>query len=136
MVQPLLIFSDWGILVLRIVLGLILIRHSLPKLKNLKGTGEWLESAGFRPGIFWAIVAGFVEFFGGLALVLGSFTQIAAIFVAGEFLVLLLKFRGKKMFVKDSGTELEWMTLTSALILMTLGGGNYSLDGFWGILLY
>ena len=136
MVQPLLIFSDWGILILRVVLGFVLVRHGLPKLSNLKGTGEWLQGVGFKPGIFWAVVVGVVEFFGGLALVFGLFTQIAAILIAGEFLVLLLKFRRGKMFVRDSATELEWMIFVGALILVTLGGGSYGLDSSWGVFLY
>ena len=53
--------------ILRIVLGVVFVAHGYPKLfKNFSGTAGWFDSIGFRPGKFWALVAGGVEFFGGL----------------------------------------------------------------------
>lgn len=134
MVQPLLVFSDWGVFVLRIVVGLIMVRHGWPKLKNLKSTGAWFEGVGFKPGIFWAAVAGLIELVGGLALVLGLLTQLAAFFIALEFLVVLLKFRKKTMF--SQAVEIDWLIFAAALIIVTLGGGAISFDQFFGLLLY
>jgi putative oxidoreductase len=134
MVQPLLVFSNWAILILRVVVGVVLMRHGLPKLKDLKGTGRWLESVGFKPGGFWAFVAGVVEFGGGLALVLGALTQFVAVIVALQFVVILLKFKKEKMFAKES--ELDWLILAAALAIATLGGGIFSLDNYFGLIVY
>lgn len=134
MIQPLLIFSDWAIFIGRVVLGLILMRHGLPKLRNLKGTGEWFQSISFRPGNFWAAVAGIVEFVGGLALVLGFLGQLAAFFVVLEFAVVLLKFKGKAMFQEDS--EKDWLIFSLALLVLTLGSGALSADEILGLVLY
>ncbi|KKU93801.1 MAG: DoxX family protein [Candidatus Jorgensenbacteria bacterium GW2011_GWA1_48_13] len=134
MIQPLLVFSNSAIFILRVVVGLVLMRHGLPKLKNIKGTGEWLQGVGFRPGNFWAVVAGLVEFVGGLALVLGFLTQLASVFIAVEFLVILVKFKKDKMFAGES--EIDWLILAAALILMTLGSGALSLERFLGLILY
>ena len=134
MIQPLLIFSDWAIFVARVVLGLILVRHGLPKLKNPKGTGVWLEGVGFRPGIFWGLVAGLLEFVGGLALVFGFLTQLASFFIVLQFLVILFKFKNKAMFEKDA--EIDWLILTLALLILTLGSGALSVDEFFGLILY
>jgi len=134
MIQPLLVFGDWAIFILRAAVGLILIRHGLPKLKNLKGTGEWLESVGFKPGTFWAAVAGVVEFAGGLALVLGFLTQLAAFFIALQFLVILVKFKKDKIFAEES--EIDWLILAAALALMTLGSGAWALERFFGLIIY
>ncbi|HXF44155.1 MAG TPA: DoxX family protein [Candidatus Paceibacterota bacterium] len=134
MIQPFLVFSNWAIFVLRVVVGLILMRHGLPKLKDLKGTGAWFGSVGFKPGMFWAAVAGIVETAGGLALVLGFLTQFFSFFVALEFLVIIIKFKKDVMFSKEA--EIDWIFLAAAIALLTLGGGAFSLDGFWGLILY
>ncbi|MBI4034198.1 MAG: DoxX family protein [Candidatus Brennerbacteria bacterium] len=134
MIQPFLVWSDWAIFVLRVVVALTLIRHGLPKLKDLRGTGGWFESVGFRPGAFWALVAGLTETLGGLAMLLGFLTQLAALLVALEFVVILVKFRGSKMFAKDA--ELEWLILAAALALMTLGSGALSLNSYFGLIVY
>ncbi len=134
MIQPFLVFSDWAIFLLRLAVGLILIRHGLPKLKNIRGTGEWFASIGFRPGNFWAVVAGLTEFVGGLALILGFLTQFVSLVVALEFLVIIVKFRKDQMFTKEA--EIDWLLLVGALALMTLGGGALSLERFLGLILY
>jgi len=134
MIQPLLVFGNWTIFVLRVVLGLILMRHGLPKLKDLKGTGSWFDSIGFRPGGFWALAAGVVEFVGGIAIILGFLTQAIALLVALQFIVILFGFKKSKMFGKES--EIDWLILTIALALAALGGGVLSLDSYLGFILY
>ena len=134
MIQPLLIFGNWAILALRVVLGLILMRHGLPKLKSLKKTGGWFEGVGFRPGVFWALVGGIIEYVGGLAIVLGFLTQLAAVFIAFEFAIILVFFRKSRMFTKEA--EIDWLILAMALAVATLGSGLLSLEGYWGLILF
>ena len=134
MIQPFLVFSNWAIFVLRVVIGLILMRHGLPKLKDIKGTGGWFQSIGFKPGTFWAVVAGVTELIGGLFLVLGFLTQLAAFFIVLEFLVILIRFKKDKMFAGES--EIDWLILAAALALLTLGSGALSLERFLGLILY
>jgi len=86
MIQPLFIFSDWGILILRLVLALILIAHGLPKIKNLKTTAQGFKEIGFKPAKFWAFIAAVAEFFGGLMLLVGFLTQLVALIIAIGFL--------------------------------------------------
>ena len=45
----LLLWSEWAIFALRVFVGALFLAHGLPKLKNLKGTGEWFQSVGFKP---------------------------------------------------------------------------------------
>ena len=55
---------DLGLLVARLVLGLLMAAHGAQKLfgwfggYGLSGTGGFLESLGFRPGRLFAAVAG------------------------------------------------------------------------------
>ena len=134
MIQFFLVFSDWGIFALRVALGLILIAHGIPKLKNLKNTAEGFSGMGFRPGIFWAIVAGLVEIFGGLGLIVGLFTQIIALLVIVEFLIIIVKVRRMKGL--GGSLDLDLLILGAALLLLTIGGGPISLERYFGLILY
>jgi len=134
MIQPLLIFSDWGILVLRIVLGALLLVHGWPKIKNLRGTGQAFEGMGFKAGVFWAAVVALVEFVGGLALIAGFFTQIVSFLVAVQFIVIILKLKlPQKSFMSF---EFDLLILAASILLLTVGGGALSSDEFLGILFY
>lgn len=136
MIQPLLVFSDWGIFILRVVLGLIMVAHGLPKIKNLRGTAREFGGMGFRPGIFWATIVALVEFVGGLGLILGFFTQFFALLVAVQFIVILFKLKLRPGAKLAGGYELDLLIAASALILATLGSGALSLEQFLGVILY
>src|SRR5208283_5839884 len=69
-------------LLLRLVIGVVFIIHGYPKFSaaQRKQGGEWMKSMGLPSGfiLFGAVV----EFFGGIALVLGIFTQVIAVLFA------------------------------------------------------
>lgn len=123
------IFSDWGIFSLRVALGAILIVHGWPKLKNIKTIGGNFAAMGFWPGAFWGPVVAIVEFFGGLALTLGFFTQIAAALFVGQFIVIII-WRMIKKHTFIGAIELDLIILAASLALLTLGGGAFSLDRY------
>ncbi len=131
MIRSLLVFSDLGLFILRFFLGIILIAHGWPKLKNLKETANNFQGMGFKPGIFWAFIVALLEFVGGLFLIFGFLTQIITFFLVIEFLVILARVKRKSPLV--GGSELDFLILAVALALMSLGGGYYSLDNFLGI---
>jgi putative oxidoreductase len=133
MIQPLYVFSDVGIAVLRVVLGLIMIAHGWPKIKNIKGTAAWMGEK-FKPGIFWAIVVSVVEFVGGIFLIAGFLTQIVSAIIAIQFVVIIIAMKRGKGLV--DGYEFDLLILAAALALLVLGGGHYGLDNLWGILIY
>jgi putative oxidoreductase len=124
------LYGDWGLLLLRVVFGAIVIAHGFPKLKNLKETGSNFTNMGFRPGAFWGTLAALLESFGGIALILGIVTTpVAALFVM-EFLVIVIWKLAKHMpFV--SGWEFDLLILSAAAVLLFFGAGAMSLDHFW-----
>src|SRR5437764_8246928 len=73
-----------GLFILRLVIGLLFVGHGAQKLwgafggHGLRGTAGFFEGIGLRPGHIHARAAGIAEFGGGLLLVLGWFTPIAA----------------------------------------------------------
>ncbi len=134
MIQPLFVFYDWAILALRIVVGVILIAHGLPKWRDMKGAADWMGSLGLRPGVLFASAAAFIEVIGGLALILGFFTQFAALLVLAQFLFIVLKVNRAKGL--KNGYELDLMIASAAAVLATTGGGLFGLDQTFGILIY
>jgi len=123
-------------LALRAVLGIEFVVHGFPKLKNLKGTAEFLASTGFKPGIFWALVLGITEFGGGLALLAGFASRIAAgLLIISMIVATLLKiFKWKIPFAKgnDAGWEWDFIILGGLVALFLLGSGSYSVDQMLG----
>lgn len=121
------IFSNWALLVLRVVFGLIFVVHGWPKIKNLKMTAQNFSAMGFRPGGFWGPLVAVVEFFGGLALILGFYVQVVAALFVVQFLVInIWKIIKRQPFV--GGFEFDLLLLAVALALLTLGAGAFSLD--------
>ena len=61
---------DLGLLLIRLVIGLLFVGHGAQKLfgwfggYGLKGTAGWLESMNMKPGILMALMAGLSEFIG------------------------------------------------------------------------
>ncbi len=119
--------------ILRVVLGMLFIVHGYPKLfKNFSSFAGWLDSMGFKPGKFWALIAGTIEFFGGLLLVIGLWTQVAGLLIAVQMLVAMWKAKWGKVGLTDQGGwELDLIYLVAGLALALTGGGIYSLDQYW-----
>jgi putative oxidoreductase len=124
----------------RIVTGLLLIPHGAQKLfgwfggHGLSSTAQFFESAlGMSPGWLWAGLAGSVEVFGGLALVLGLFTRPAALAVAVLMAVALSVHVPAGFFWSDGGIEYPLMWLVLALAIVLRGGGPWSLDARLGV---
>jgi uncharacterized membrane protein YphA (DoxX/SURF4 family) len=118
-------------LLLRLALGSLFIMHGYQKLRGLKGAAGWLKSMGL-PGEF-AIFGAVVEFFGGIALLLGIATSVIATLFALWMLStsLLQKVKMKKGYV--GGYELDITLLIASLALAAIGGGTASLAHLFGI---
>ena len=130
---------DTGLLLLRLLVGLTLAAHGAQKLfgmfqgGGLAGTGGWLESIGFRPGRRQALLAGGAELGGGLLLVLGLITPLAAGMVIGVMAVAAIAgHRGKGFFVTRGGWEYCLVLGGAAAALAFTGPGSVSLDNAMG----
>ena len=134
MIQLLFVFSDFALLILRVIVGIIFISHGWPKISDLRGTASWFSSAGFKPGNFWATFIAILEFVGGLFLIVGFFVQVLGLLFAIEMLVAFLVVNRKRGLV--GGYELDIILFAASLILATMGGGILTLDEFLGIRLY
>jgi putative oxidoreductase len=128
-----------GLLILRIVVGLLLAAHGSQKLfgwfggYGIAGTGGWLESIGFRPGKAMAVVTGLAETAGGLALVVGLLTPLAAAVVVGTMTVAAWSHAASGLWATNGGYELPLVYAVVGAALAFTGAGDYSLDNALGL---
>lgn len=135
MIQIFLIYNDEALLILRLALGLIFIAHGWPKIKDLKATAQGFAGMGFKPGKFWGTLVAVAEFFGGILLILGFFTQLVSLILAIQFIVIMIwKLKIKQKLV--GGYELDLILLAALLVLASVGSELYSLDSYFRIYLY
>lgn len=120
-------YSDWSLLVLRLILGIVLIRHGWPKIKDLRQTATNFSGMGFHPGIFWGSLAAFLEFFGGIGMILGIRAPLIALFFGLEMAIVVLwkLFKWKKPFGE---CEFELALLGLCIAVFIFGAGYYSLS--------
>jgi putative oxidoreductase len=117
-------------LVVRVAVGWNLLVHGYPKFLN--GPSEAALKAyadlGFTPPLYWFWASGSIEFFGGIALILGLFTRFFAAAAAIEMLIITIVYWGNGFGWMRSGYEyvLLWGLVCFAIALR--GGGPYSID--------
>ncbi|MDQ6435073.1 DoxX family protein [Mesorhizobium sp. LHD-90] len=70
------------VLVGRVLLSILFIFAGFGKLTDISGTAGWFGSIGLPLPVIAAVVIGLLEFFGGLAILVGFKTRIAAIAIA------------------------------------------------------
>ena len=131
--------DDVGILLLRVVLGLLLTGHGIQKVsfrlggKGLAGGIQEFASDGFRGGVYTALAAGISQIGAGLFLILGSLVPVAAMAAIGVMTVALTVKTKNGLWVQNDGFEYPLVLIVMASTLSLTGGGNWSIDALLGI---
>ena len=130
-----------GLLVLRLVLGVIFIGHGAQKVfgsfggPGLKGTAGFFEQLGIKPPYLMVVLAGLAEVVGGILVILGFLTPLATLALIVVMIVAVLTVHLKNgFFVTNGGYEFNLALAGMALTLLIVGAGAYSLDSALGIL--
>lgn len=128
---------DLGLLIIRLVIGVLFIGHGAQKLfgwfggHGLKGTGGWFDSIGMKPGVMMALFAGLAELIGGILFVLGFLTPLAALMIAGTMIMAIVKVHGPNgLWATSNGYEYNLTLLSVAIGIALIGPGRYALDFF------
>ncbi len=131
---------DIGLLLLRLVVGLVLAAHGAQKLfgwfggYGIAGTAGFLGQLGFRPARLQALAAGLAEFGGGLLLAVGLATPIGVVAVVSVMLVAGISVHaGKGFFVQTGGFEYTLVFGGAAAALAFTGPGRFSLDAMLAV---
>lgn len=126
-----------GVLVLRVVVGLVFAFHGYAKLfrgGRLDGTGRWFDGLGMHPGHVHAGLAAGGEVLTGLCLALGLFTSLAGLGLVGLMSVAIWTVhKGNGLLVTKDGWEYNLVLATVGVSVATIGPGQWSLDNGLGI---
>ncbi|GLV54813.1 hypothetical protein KDH_17090 [Dictyobacter sp. S3.2.2.5] len=131
-----------GLLILRLVVGLLLMGHGAQKLfgwfggHGFAGTTGWLKSQGFVPAAFWTVLGAGGEFVGGLLFVLGLLTPLAAIAIIASMLMAVVRFHWSSgLWSTQGGYEYPLVLMFVGLAVALTGPGAYALDALIGFAL-
>jgi putative oxidoreductase len=120
-----------AILLLRIVIGLAFVLHGLPKIEHpMSWMTMSMGSQAFAPPWLQAIAA-ITEFFGGIALVTGFLTPLAAIAILCEMLVAIFVVHvpaGGHWIGGQRSFEPALFYFVAMLALLVTGPGQFSID--------
>ena len=120
-----------GLAALRVAVATIFIKHGAQKLFvfGFSGvTGAFTQMGVPLPGVTGPFIA-LLEFFGGIALVIGLLTRLIALGFVCDMLGAILLVQLKSGF---SHYELEFLLLGSSLALVLTGAGEFSVDALLG----
>lgn len=134
--------TQWGLLILRVALGLVILPHGAQKLLGWFGGNGFKGTMGFFTGTLHipapaALLVIVAEFFGALGLIFGLFTRLDAFGIALVMLgAAIMAHRPNGFFMnwggkqKGEGFEFHILAIGMALVLLVYGGGPLSLDGW------
>ena len=130
---------DAGLLLARMVFGLLMAAHGSQKLfgwfggYGLAGTGGFFESLGFRPGRFFAAAAGATELSAGLLVALGVLGPLGPALIVSVMIVAMATVHWQHgLFAQNNGIEVPLLYAVAAVAIALTGPGAYSLDGLLG----
>jgi putative oxidoreductase len=124
-------YSDFGLLVGRVGLGVMYVLHGWPKLAagqaGWEKYGHAMASIGmtFLPK-FWGLAAGLSELGGGILLILGLFCRPACFFIGVTMFVAFMFLLRSGHGFADFSRPLEMVFVF--VILLFVGPGKYSFD--------
>ena len=124
--------SNLVLLILRVVIGITIGAHGWNKFfggGRIPGTGRWFESIGVKKGRFNAVLAASTEILVGLLLTIGLLTSFAAAGLVGLMVVAgWTVHRNNGFFIIKEGWEYIFVLAITAIVIATLGSGEWSLD--------
>lgn len=122
--------SSVAILVGRVLLSILFILSGFAKLTAISGTAGWFASIGLPFPTLTTVVVGLVELLGGLAILVGFKTRIAAILLA------VFTLAATAIAHLDFADQMQALMLQKNLglvggflLLAAVGAGSISIDG-------
>jgi putative oxidoreductase len=133
-------YPSWSHLVVRVALGIVFVAHGAQKVfgsfggPGLRGTIAAFKGMGVPAPA--AALAAFIEFFGGVALIIGLLARPAAVGIIVIMLVAIAKVHARNGFFinwqgtpgKGHGYEFNVALIAMALSILIGGAGVLSLD--------
>ncbi len=125
-------YSEWGLLALRVAIGVIFVVHGWPKITGSRQMAEAMSggpSAGMT-AVF--TIQGLVEVAGGVLLALGVVTQIAvlplAVIMLGAIALKMTRFKTGFYSQTATGWEFDLLILAGLVLLFLAGPGELAIQ--------
>lgn len=133
--------SDIALLLLRVTVGVVFIGHGAQKMfgafggRGLDGVAAAMAGLGLRPGMFFAVLGGVLEFGGGLLLLVGLLTPLAGLLLSSVMVMAIALVTGENGFIVLGGVGYEFnlVLIAACLALVLIGPGRLSLDHQLGL---
>src|SRR5688572_20087154 len=129
-----------GLLLARVIVGLVMAAHGAQKLfgwfggYGLNQTGEFFAHLGFRPGKAFAAAASLTEITSGLLVALGFLGPVGPALMISVMIVAAITVHWEHgLFAANNGVEVPLLYATAAIGFALAGFGQYSLDALLGI---
>jgi putative oxidoreductase len=129
-----------GLLLARLVLGVLMVGHGTQKLLGwfggygIAGTAGFFEQLGFRPGRFFVITAALSEVASGILIALGLLGPVGPALLLPVMIVAAISVHWKNgVFATANGIEVPLLYATGAIALALTGYGPFALDAALGI---
>ncbi len=121
--------AGWGPVGLRIVAGIIFALSGWMKFQSIDATTGFFAGAGIPAANFFVYLVATIELVGGIALIAGLWTRVAAkllgiIMIVATLLTLKMGF----FTATGPGFAFPLLMLVICFSLFTTGGGKYSMD--------
>ncbi|GAA1917902.1 hypothetical protein GCM10009737_19170 [Nocardioides lentus] len=125
------VVTDVVLLAARLLLGVVLLAHGLPKLGDgLTATAQGFDAMGIPAPEAAALFAIVAEVGGGVLLLIGALTPLAGLLVAAQMAgAFWFAHRGLEPLVSEGGWELVGVVGVLALVLGAVGPGRFAVDG-------
>jgi putative oxidoreductase len=126
--------KNWATLPLRLGLGVVFMAHGAQKAfgmfdgPGISGFSKMLSGLGLTPTEPLAYIVAYIELLGGLCLILGLFTRVAASLIFTVMAVALLKVHlTRGFFLMNGGYEYVLVILAACLSLVISGPGAFGI---------
>jgi putative oxidoreductase len=125
--------AEWGLLALRVAVGVIFIVHGWPKITGGRGMAAAMGGGEAKPvmvGVF--TLQGVVEVGGGVLMILGVLTQLVAlafaIIMIGAILLKNAMWKTGFFSQQTTGWEFDFVLLAANVLLFLTGPGEIAIQ--------
>ncbi len=137
--SPLSRLASLAPLAVRLIIGIIMLAHGWQKLTEMgpgNFGGQMLAGLGVPLPVFMGYVITFVEIIGGILLIVGFLSRLAALLLTINLVVAVLLVKVNVGFLSGSsgtGAELDLALIAGLLVILFAGPGRLSVDHALGL---